>query len=72
MSAIDDLRRLFNDNQPVSGRAVSVTGSGVRVATRSGIVEASHDGTLMVGDVVVIQAGLAVKKQRGDAPVFFV
>ena len=57
----------------VAGRVISVFSTGVVVATTSGQVEVLSNGDLYVGDQVTIEAGVAMKKQRGgETPIFYV
>jgi hypothetical protein len=73
MSLVKELQRLIQMDGAVSGRVISVSGTKVVVATASGQVEVMANGNLNPGDLVVVDAGRAIKKQRGgNAPVFFV
>ena len=73
MSRLLELRDLLQEDQPVSGRVVTVSSGVVRVATPSGVVEVAGDGGLKNGDVVTVQNGRAVKKRLDDPQtVFFV
>jgi hypothetical protein len=73
MSLIKELQQLIQTDSPISARVISVSDGLACVSTPSGIVEVPTDENLQTGDVVTIQNGRAVKKQRGgDAPVYFV
>jgi hypothetical protein len=73
MSLVKELQRLVQAGTTVSGRVISVSGSKVVVATASGQMEVSANGDLLPGDQVIIEAGMATKKQRGgETPVYFV
>jgi hypothetical protein len=73
MSMIKKLQQLIQTDGSVSGRVISVSDTGVMVATSSGQIMVSANGDLHVGDLVTVDAGLAIKKQRsGDAQVFLV
>ncbi|MBF0445768.1 MAG: hypothetical protein HQL68_09260 [Magnetococcales bacterium] len=73
MSLIRELQQLVQTDSPISGRVISVSGINVVVATASGQMEVGANGDLSVGDLVVVEAGLARKKQRGgDDTVYFV
>ena len=67
---VHDLQRLIASGRPTSGRVVSVAGLRAVVATPTGQIEAAHDGSLAVGDVVTIIAGRAVKRQRSGGRVY--
>ena len=69
MSIIKELQQLIQTDSPVSGRVISVSNTNVVVATASGQMEVSASSDLRIGDMVIVDAGLAIKKQRGsDAP----
>jgi hypothetical protein len=73
MSVIKELQRLIRTGAPVSGRVVSVSSTSVVVATGSGQVEVLGIGDFTPGDLVVVEAGRATKRQRGGGvPVYFV
>jgi hypothetical protein len=73
MSLVKELQRLTQTNGEVLGRVVALVNSGVVVATASGQIEVSAKGDLRIGDLVTVDAGRAIKKQRnGDAQVFLI
>jgi hypothetical protein len=73
MSQIKELQRLIQTDGVVAGRVIAVSGTSVVVATASGRMEVSANGNLSVGDMVIVAAGQATKKQRGGGDqVFFV
>jgi hypothetical protein len=73
MSLVEEIQRLVKTETPLAGRVISVSGSKVVVATASGQMEVSTNGDLQPGNQVIIEAGMATKKQRGgDVPVYFV
>jgi hypothetical protein len=73
MSLVKELQRLVQSGTPVSGRVVSVSGTKAVVATASGQMEVAANGILQSGDQVIIEAGMATKRQRGgETRVYFV
>jgi hypothetical protein len=73
MSIIKELQRLVKTDGEVVGRVVSVSDTGVVVATASGQIEVSANRNLSVGDLVTVVSGQATKKQSGgETPVHFV
>jgi hypothetical protein len=66
MSLIKELQQLIQTDSPISGRVIAVSGTNVVVATASGQIEVSTNSNLHVGELVTIDAGQAIKKQRGD------
>ena len=73
MSLIKELQRLVQQDGPVSGRVISISGTNVIISTSSGQIETSANGDLSVGDLVTVDAGRAIKKQRdGDVPIYYV
>ena len=72
MSLLDELKSVLATDQPVIGRVDTLGNGRVTVATSSGLTTVSGQG-LRVGDIVTVQAGRAVKRQRGSQPqVFYV
>ena len=68
---VHDLQRLISTPRRIAGRVVSVSQRRIRVATDSGIVEASSSQPLEVGDAVVLERGIAYKSSGGgNAQVF--
>jgi hypothetical protein len=73
MSLVKELQRLVKTETLLAGRVVSVSESKVVVATASGQMEVSANGNLQPGDQVIIETGMATKKQRGgETRVYFV
>ena len=73
MSLIKELQQLIQTGNPISGRVISISDTGVVVATASSQIEVSANGDLLIGDMVTVDAGRATKKQRGDdVMVYFV
>jgi hypothetical protein len=73
MSLIKELQQLIQTGGTVAGQVISVSDTGVVVATASGQIEISANKGLRTGDLVTIDDGIAIKKQRGgDATVYLV
>jgi hypothetical protein len=73
MSLVNKLQRLIQTDGEIAGRVISVSDTSVVVATASGQIEISANKGLHTGDLVTIDAGIAIKKQRGgDATVYLV
>ena len=73
MSLIKELQQLIITDGVVAGRVISVSDTGVVVATASGQTEVSANSDLRVGDLVTVDSGHATKKQRdSNEAAFFV
>jgi hypothetical protein len=73
MSLIKELQQLIQTDGAVAARVISVSDTGVVVATAAGQMEVSANGCLHVGDLVTVDAGQATKKQRySNGTAFFV
>jgi hypothetical protein len=64
MSHIKELQQLIQTDKAIAGRVISVSDTGVIVATTSGQIEVLANGDLYVGDLVTISSDRATKKQR--------
>lgn len=70
---LQDLIRLFDNINSVSGKVFSFDGTLYSVATSTGIVTAKSSVRLNAGDPVMISNGNAIRVQiSSDAPVYFV
>jgi hypothetical protein len=73
MSLVKELQQLIQIDSHISGRVIAVSGSSIVVATTSGQMEVSAIGDLHIGDLVVVNADRATKKQRsGYGAAYFV
>jgi hypothetical protein len=71
MSQINEIRDLLRSERTVTGRVISVANGVARVSTPTGIVEIAADGDLESGDMVAVESGRAVKKQKGTVSQTF-
>ena len=71
MSQLNEIRDLLRLEQTVAGRVISVSSGMARVSTAAGIKEVAVDGDLQPGDVVTVEAGLAIKRKNGAVGQIF-
>jgi len=69
-----ELRHLLSSTRTETGKVLELTSKTTAlIATSSGSRELPYEGTLAIGDIVMIKNGRAAKRRMSEtAPVYFV